>query len=499
MTSWMRSAIILCCSLLTLAGCAAVYQPRTVFPEIPASELGRRIPPVDLQKDFSFLVRTLEEVHPDLYAYTDPEAVRKARRRIEMELVRPLTRTDFFKLVAPFVAQIGDGHTSVFPPTEEYLRFRSEGGLAFPFVVIYDSTRGVAVSRNLSGDASVAEGDLIHSVNGLLADSLLRAFASAFSGEREVFRTTRTAVQFRLLLWLHNIDSPYTVEFVSGDSVSRTLRLPGISQNAVVSADSLRARQPVRVPNYSFRRIDGNIGNVDFRSMTDILAFDVFLETTFREIKDHPVRGLIIDLRNNGGGDSRLGDALFSFITDSSYQQAERKEWKMSSQYKSYMRSGLPWWLRWFPLTWVSAAARNYHGAEDGTVVVQRFARQIPRPNPLKYRGKVCFLMGPGTFSSATMLANAVGDFKLATLIGEETGGIPNAFGEIYRFELPASRLRISVSSARFVRANGDAEDRRGVIPDIAVRQSDVDTRKGVDSVLEAGKRWIYEVGRLAR
>lgn len=490
MTNAIRFAIVLC-PLLTLAGCASLYQPVPLSTEFPGSELGRQIPAAELRKDFEFLTQTLEQVHPDLYAYANRESVRALGQRIERELVSPMTRTEFFKTVAPFVAQLGDGHTSVFPPTEEYSRFRSEGGLAFPFTVHYDAGGGITIIRNYTTDSSLVEGARILSINGLSADSLFRRFTAEFSGEREIFRTTRAAAQFRLLLWLHHVVSPYSIEITSANGLTRNMRLDGIPQTAVLRQDSLRARQFIRVPNYSFKRLDGNIGYLDFRSMTDIPAFDAFLETTFREIKDRTVRGLIIDLRNNGGGDSRLGDALLSFITDSSYHQAERKEWKMSSQYKAYMRSGLPWWVRWFPITWVSAAARNYFGAEDGAIVVQRYESRTPPPNPLRYRGKVCFLIGPGTFSSAMMLANTVADFRIAKLIGEQSGGIPNSFGEIYRFDLPNSKLRVSVSSARFVRANGDVEDRRGVVPDIIVHQADEGTGSTVDSVLEAAKQWI--------
>jgi C-terminal processing protease CtpA/Prc len=170
---------------------------------------------------------------------------------------------------------------------------------------------------------------------------------------------------------------------------------------------------------------------------------------------------------------------------------AARKEWKMSRQYKTYMLSAVPWWLRWFPFTWVNSDARRYLNVNDGEVVVSRTRSAVPGPNPLRYRGKVCFLIGSGTFSSAMMLANAVADFKLAKLIGEETGGIPNSFGEVYFFDLPNTKIQVSVSSALFVRANGNSRDRHGILPDVEVRPTDEDIRQGVDTVLEFAKSWV--------
>lgn len=93
------------------------------------------------------------------------------------------------------------------------------------------------------------------------------------------------------------------------------------------------------------------------------------------------------------------------------------------------------------------------------------------------------------------MLANAAEDYRLATLVGEETGGIPNAFGEVYSFDLPETRLSAGVSSAYFVRANGDEKDRRGVMPDIKVRQTQADARAGRDTVLERAREWVLGGG----
>lgn len=58
------------------------------------------------------------------------------------------------------------------------------------------------------------------------------------------------------------------------------------------------------------------------------------------------------------------------------------------------------------------------------------------------FDGPVCFLIGSRTFSSAVMLANGVGDFHLAMLIGEETGGHPTAFGEHMGFGCRAAGWR---------------------------------------------------------
>ena len=95
------------------------------------------------------------------------------------------------------------------------------------------------------------------------------------------------------------------------------------------------------------------------------------------------------------------------------------------------------------------------------------------------------------------MLASAVGDYKLATLIGEETGGWPNSYGEAYSFSLPSTGLIAHASTARFVRPSGDASLKGGVVPDIEMDALRHDGPDG-DPALARARQWIRDGGEPA-
>ena len=480
--------------MLLFAGCASLIQPPRVHQPYSPEEFGKEFPPEELRSDVDRLVRVMQDVHPNLYASTPKSRIDSARWRIKRDLTTPLTRDAFYTRIAPLVALVGDAHTSVSPPTEEFSTYQSGGGLLFPFAIEYSSETGVTITRCYNPVTVLVPGDRIVRINGYSMDSLACQFLRGFSGERTSYREHRVAGWMQLLLWLHRIDPPYDLLIQLRGSREQTNRhVDGVSRGEMTRGDSLLAKEAGSGLPYQLERTGENIGYINFRAMVNLDRFNKFLLTTFAGFQINPPRGVIIDLRNNGGGDSRLGDALLSFLTDSSFRSAQRKEWKMSAEYKTYLRMHLPWWIRWMPLTWVSAEARKYLGADDGAIVIDTSAPETPGPNSLRFRGKTCFLIGPKTFSSAMMLANAVGDYHLATLIGEETGGIPNAFGEVYPFDLPNTRLLVGVSSAYFVRANGDGGDHHGVLPDIEVRQSPENDQAGVDAVMERARRWILE------
>jgi C-terminal processing protease CtpA/Prc len=138
---------------------------------------------------------------------------------------------------------------------------------------------------------------------------------------------------------------------------------------------------------------------------------------------------------------------------------------------------------------YTSAMFKNYLLKNAGEVIEQTERRTTkPGKNELRYTGKLCVLTGPNTFSSANMLANAIKDYKLATIIGEATGESPNDYGELYWNQLPNTGLKYFTCTKQYIRANGDADDPSPVLPDIEVKQNSKSLK---DDVLEFAKEWV--------
>ena len=164
------------------------------------------------------------------------------------------------------------------------------------------------------------------------------------------------------------------------------------------------------------------------------------------------------------------------------------KAWKMSAEYRTYFKTWVSPPLRWIRAWEFSSLGRKLMNGPDGKIVTLPESPAAHAPAQPSFSGRMCVLIGPQTFSSATDFADAIKTYHLGTLIGEETGGRPNGFGEAYIFRLPRSQLAVSVSSALFVRASGDTTDHRGVVPDVVVAPTDADRRAGKDPVMGRAK-----------
>lgn len=447
---------------------------------VPPGLAGReddQIPPERLAKDINQLLEVLEEVHPNPYYYVSRQQVEEAKAALLSSLERPHTQLEFYPLLARFVAEFEDGHFAVVPPIAGLREHLESGGALFPLDV-EQTPGGLIVDYIYDSDEALQVGDHLIAINGLAADSLFNEFLREQSGEPR-YRSERACRAFRQLLWIHEIRDPYVIRWTRDAEEEHHLsRLGGVTA-AMIEAGRVSRQSP----DYRFTVLDGRVGLIDFRSMRDVDTFTTFLKRTFTHVREESVEGVIVDLRRNGGGDSQLGDALLTYLTTKPYRMAARKEWKVSRSYKDYLRE-------------LGVENRRYLDAAPGEMLVYEAELRTPAEEPLRFEGPVCFLIGRGTYSSAVMLANAVGDFDLAVLIGEETGGRPNGFGETYRFELVHSKLQVDVSSAMWVRANGDAADRRGVLPDIEIESMSSGYRDAADPVLEYARDWILSRAR---
>jgi carboxyl-terminal processing protease len=176
------------------------------------------------------------------------------------------------------------------------------------------------------------------------------------------------------------------------------------------------------------------------------------VEALLREAKAQNARGLILDLRDNGGGLlTEYVRVAGAFIEDPG-----RK-----------FDSGNP--LLKFNL--------QFRNAE-----VSRGDLEVAKQNPNRWAGPVVVLVNAGSASAAEFTAHDLQRYAKATVIGETTYGVGNTMTTTFKLE-DGSGLLITLAKA--LRPDGTAYPER-IAPDIAVRDDlEVINQTGRDAVLE--------------
>ncbi len=470
--------------MVVFVACAPIRVPP--LPAVPTQVVGGQISRDEATAELDTLLATFESVHPEPYAHRTAASIESERQRLLDELPPSLSRVAWWKRIAPLVANLGDPYTVVYPPAEEIRRERGAGALLFPVRVSVDGDRHLIAASFQPAGASLAAGDRVLSINGFETDALVAEWMDLFGGARDQERAAAVASMFADLLTLEGIEAPYTLRVASADGREHDVTVDGMTQEAFsarLQAQGVDLRPPQS--NLAYRLLDPQTAYVEFRSMGGALdRFEKDAAAVFHDIARDRPGALIIDLRRNPGGDSRMADELLRYITAKPYRTEARKEWRMSAEYKSFLNSLIRPPLGWLRVQYLVPMGRKLLLAPDGSTVTLETEPRAPKPAQPFFSGAVCFLTGPGTSGSAVMLADAIKTYRLATLVGQETGAAAGGFGEAYTFRLPQSHLAMQVSSARFVRANGDANDTSGVRPDIEVHPE-----PGHDAALERARQ----------
>jgi hypothetical protein len=209
-------------------------------------------------------------------------------------------------------------------------------------------------------------------------------------------------------------------------------------------------------------------------------------QETFKAIKDKGVTNLVIDVRENRGGCGFIGDELLNYLANKPFRQIESVEQRIDpSFFELCERYGLNINKMMLDEYGIDLQVLKSKGDyKPGAIVTG----QVPFKNPHKpsdrFKGSIYLLIAYPTFSSGSNFAAAVKYYKIATLIGQETDGQNDHYGQVVPIQLPNSQLDGQVSTAHFVTVGG-MQDKGGVKPDHEVRQKPEDTAKGVDTVLE--------------
>jgi C-terminal processing protease CtpA/Prc len=449
------------------------------YANAPEGFAAAKIPKQMLEKDMQYWQTVMEESHVNPYHAISREALLQLQKDILAKLPDSVTHFQASFAISELIGALNEGHLG-FASNRVADSLYAYDCIRFPYL-IYDIDNGsLIVQRDLSGNNKLSPFSRIVSVNGISVQQLYERYAR-FYGGLDTWKKLMIKNNIRRLLYMDGIESPFTIKAVVNNDTLQFVT-DGYTKEQTDSITKVLSAEAPPFQSFSFRFLENNIALIEFNTMDGILrdSFSLFLNGAFAGIKKRQAAGVIVDIRKNGGGDSGLGDTLISYISDKPYRNAGGMKMRISKHSKAYARM------------------MNYKDPfskwEDGKLYDYKATGLMkPADKKLRYQGKVCVLIGNGTFSSANMLTNAIKDFQLATLIGESTAEPANDFGEIFYFMLPNTHIVAPGAVKMFTRANGDEKDFNGIRPDIEIKNSMKDIQQKKDKVIEKAVEWILQ------
>lgn len=396
--------------------------------------------------DIDALIYGLSQIHPDIFSVCRQIDFFRVLNDVKKSLPDSVTPVQLYKAAAPVVAMIGDGHTSLsFPAksmfTPEYKRF--------PVYVDVLPDRSIVCTSSL--DSIIGRGDRIVSVNNVSADSIIDSMMHYVSGERTHFKLTRIDVLFnRLFHMLYEADS-YEVAYMPKGSKKVLKHTFPATLFSEIKKRCPTTKTGKKYEDYSYIADSlNNVAVMDFRSFSDKDRMKQFADSMFADLKNKNITNLIIDIRNNGGGNSGVGDILLRYISPEPFVQMDKGIARVTPLSAKLIGRDID-------------PVFSFWEADTSDFIKPRTAEEG------HYSGKVYLLISNRTFSSAGSFSWAFKECRMGSVIGEESGGMNVAYGDILPYQLPVSKMKVYVSFKRFWQLRADENDIHGTIPDIEV------------------------------
>jgi peptidase S41-like protein len=425
--------------------------------------MARRFSPDELRADFSVLTAMIEHVHPDIRAIVDAAAYARKKDEILSSLDHPMTRIEFARLVSSINGMYQDGHTGLRRPQAEWEIVKAREAV-IPLRVSFDD-EGATILRAIDLPEIPVRARLV-SINGVLATDLRDWMTDRVSGEALPFRRSYAAERFASGAWQRDLKAPFTIKWRTPNSTSEFDTVtPGVNFERWESTGGSLGTGAYRLG------INGEVALLVINTLDGPLDdFKSFLKSAFRSIQDQRVTSVVLDLRQNTGGDSRQGDLLQSFLSDEILPALAEVAVKATPEVKLRYKTLMPDNFRWIPLNSLVPMLRGIQSAPDNGFY--RFHPDPPTPkarwlkNPLVFHGDLYVLISQVTYSSAVIFAQPFKYWRRATFIGEATGEPLRFYGDNYEFELPNTELQASVSHKQFSLL-GARDPNGGIEPDI--------------------------------
>ena len=471
--------------------------------------------PAELRADFEILKRALVELHPGLYRYNTPAEIEAKFKNVEAKLDKPLREDQFFKIFAQTISEVKCYHTYPNPiaQTEELKKGLFDRRNYFPFFFQIVGRRMI-VTENASSK-NLSRGSEITRINGVetgrILDQLLTATFADGKGTidhrlqtLELSRYDRSPTIFDMIfpLFVPPKNKTYEIEAVDFSTKKKLkFEVLALTKNErSLEMERRYGKAPTYDDDWEFKIWEDGTA---YLRMDNFLAWrltfkvEPFLAKAFAEIRANKVRNLIIDIRRSTGGFDGVYREIFRYLA--------QKAFPCRFDTKYYFRSPkadpdlLKYASSWDPSFKENLAkgypASMYRQADNG--LYELLSNSNPcepiKPYENNFTGKTFLLVSPNNSSAAFTLPYYAKQRKLATLVGQETGGNLRGFnGSIYlSFMLPNSGFKFDMSLLASV-IDPEAED-SGVLPDILVTQRPEDVGNGFDRELETVKKIIAE------
>jgi C-terminal processing protease CtpA/Prc len=382
---------------------------------------------------------------------------------------------DYFRLLNEFGNLLGEAHSIMTLPRDLWAAYGAQ-----PFIELSpvgEQAVVTNVARNLADRIPV--GSVVTGIDGrdtrrYLADEVdpwvgastpQYQFAMSLMGEDEQIAGAL----------MGRPGTSVDLTFVSPDGRSRTERFVRQPLEDFATADWIRQGR-VNKPHFEWRWLENDVAYVGIHVFWDEAVVDQF-EQILPELHAR-ARGIIVDVRLNGGGNSGYGDRIASHFTDRPVPVMTWTSPKHVAVYKA-------WGSR-------RNSREEYRPYGDGTATIEDVEVVLDPAAEPALKVPTVLLHSAYTYSAAENFVLAMQQMPQVMTMGTTTAG---STGQPLIFRL-ANGVFAGITTKRDMTPQGEDFVGIGLAPDVEVRNRADAIAEGRDLPLERAVAYLLEAGR---
>lgn len=430
-------------------------------PNLLGQTVDRLFSRTELHRDLNVLRSRYESNLANVYLYSSKQRLDKVFDSLYVN-IEPMTEMEFYRYITPLSSLIKDGHSNIFP-SKQTTQEHNQKSKFFPFN-IYWADNKMFITQNLSADTSIPIGTEILSINEISAKEVMTYLLTrqVRDGNNENYALWVLNNYFREYYSYHfGHPDTYLLTIKTANNTEKQVNIEALSKQTISSNKTTRYLQQQN-EEAGYLSIDNTSNTAIFTIQTwDNKKLKKEIDFVFSQLQQKKIDHLILDLRDNQGGNFSPAIYLLSYLLNQPFQ------------YFNEIQSVVK-------VTDTSQILKNRKGKMLGTHQAKK--------NP--YKGKLYVLINGGSFSNTGSFCSRLEFYKRAVFIGEETGGNKVVFSGVFGLKeetvLPNTKIICHNSNYRLTVTDIKENNGHGVMPTYLVKPTIEDIIQNKDVVLKA-------------
>lgn len=411
---------------------------------------------VDLVQDYNFMQAILTKCHPGLTRYTTADSMQYWFNYYRTQITDSMTERQFRILLECPIEKIKCGHTATqfSTSTSNYLvKHKYE---LLPLDIVTNNQKLYVITNN-STDSTIKPLDEIASINGHSAHDILTIMTNFITADGNITTGKERIINYNFARYYRGLVDSATTQIVAINTLKGNVIEHSIT--CIIPKKTKTESEPEQTLTY----LHDSIAVIDLNSFAS-LKQRRFLTATFKELRNKHTPNLVLDLRNNGGGQVLTAIKVLSYLLPTNtYLEANRNN--KIIPYYGYMQGKLM----------IKLSAKFLNSTKHKTIDSMYYAYlPIKKAKKNNYTGKVFVLVNGGSFSASVIVAAYLKRYNRATIIGQETGGTENGCNAFTMpmVQAPNTKIQLHLPLYQVNNILPQANYGRGVQPNYIVNEN---------------------------